>query len=57
MDTQATEVDIRVALNSPYKSLRDFLENFSLKDEDILNIYSYGSRVYGTATIDSDYGN
>lgn len=31
------------------------LEDFSLKDEDVLNIYPYGSRVYGTFSVDSDF--
>ena len=56
MDSEIIAIDQKICLNSPYKTLRDFLDNFSLQDEDILNIYSYGSRVYGTATPESDYG-
>ncbi len=42
--------------NSPYRSLQEMLDNFNLKNEDTLNIYPYGSRVYGTASANSDYG-
>lgn len=31
------------------------LESFKFKDEDVLSVYSYGSRVYGTATEKSDH--
>lgn len=31
------------------------LESFNFKDEDVLCIYPYGSRVYGTAKPNSDY--
>lgn len=31
------------------------LQDFHLKDEDVLNIYSYGSRVYGTNNAKSDH--
>lgn len=31
------------------------LQDFNLKDEDILNVYPYGSHVYGTNNKNSDY--
>ncbi|KAL6068249.1 hypothetical protein QOT17_008282 [Balamuthia mandrillaris] len=31
------------------------LDNFGLADEDVLNIYLYGSRVYGTHSAESDW--
>lgn len=31
------------------------LQDFKLKDSDIVNVYPYGSQVYGTASVKSDY--
>lgn len=41
----------------PYSSLAQFCENFSLDEKHVLSIYVYGSRVYGTASESSDWGN
>jgi len=27
------------------------IQNFNLQDENVINIYPYGSRVYGTASV------
>ena len=49
-------IDLITRRNSPYANLDALLENFYLNKEYVLSVYPYGSRVYGTARPDSDYG-
>ncbi len=56
MEREEAKVSKDYPIPFPYPSVEDLLSNFFLKDEQVLNVYMYGSRVYGTAREDSDYG-
>jgi predicted nucleotidyltransferase len=36
-------------------TVEEICKQFGINQNDVLNVYAYGSRVYGTATPDSDY--
>lgn len=36
-------------------TLKELCEQFNLNESDIVNVYAYGSRIYGTHSPDSDY--
>lgn len=36
-------------------TIQEICKQFKLKEEDIVNVYAYGSRIYGTHNPDSDY--
>lgn len=36
-------------------TLKEICSNFNIAETDIVNVYAYGSRIYGTHSADSDY--